>query len=186
MSSKVPPRWPQEVEYIRAQRYHSSVPQELRNYLCPKTKAKGNWGFAAGDPPVVIKIIAVDDHPARGQRGLFAARKIPPRTHIIDYIGEVHTDDRPNSNYDISLMRTSEGVSVGVDASCVGNEARFINDYRGVAARPNALFEERRNSRGELCMAVWSGKDEIKKGQEILVSYGKSFWQARCAEPTTE
>lgn len=120
-----------------------------------------------------------DGHPARGQRGLFASRKIPPRTHIIDYVGEVHCDDRPHSDYDLSLYRTSEGISVGVDASRMGNEARFINDYRGVAAKPNAIFEEHRNSAGELCMAVWSGKDEIKKGQEILVSYGKGFWQAR-------
>ena len=68
----------------------------------------------------------------------------------------------------------------------MGNEARFINDYRGVAAKPNALFEERRNAAGELCMAVWSGKEEIKKGQEILVSYGKGFWQARARSNAAE
>ena len=128
---------------------------------------------------MAIKTISVDGHPAKGQCGLFATKKIPPRSHIIDYVGEVHCDERPHSDYDLSLYHGRDGISVGVDASRVGNEARFINDYRGIAARPNAIFEERRNHAGELCMAVWSGSEEIKKGQEILVSYGKGFWAAR-------
>ncbi|EKM60836.1 uncharacterized protein PHACADRAFT_155952 [Phanerochaete carnosa HHB-10118-sp] len=188
MSPKLPARWPQEVQYARSQRFHASVPRDIRAYLCPKTRIDGGAGSITESLPVVIKPIAVDGHPAKGQHGLFAARKIPPRSHIIDYVGEVHVDDRPSSNYDISLYHNTGGVSVGVDASHMGNEARFINDYRGVAARPNAFFEERRNGMGELCMAVWSGKDEIKRGQEILVSYGKGFWQARSAagETTSE
>lgn len=61
----------------------------------------------------------------------------------------------------------------------MGNEARFTNDYRGVKAKPNALFRERRTREGELRMSIWSGTDAIKKGEEILVSYGKSWWHAR-------
>lgn len=90
----------------------------------------------------------------------------------------------------------------------MGNEARFINDYRGVADRPNAEFKEvwneRRKERGMVSQptadqlsfsvtvtyvvsqGVWvlpegkSGKGKgIKKGQEILVSYGRGFWGAR-------
>ncbi|KIP11455.1 hypothetical protein PHLGIDRAFT_475381 [Phlebiopsis gigantea 11061_1 CR5-6] len=176
MSSAEPPRWPSDVQYLCTQRYHSSVPNNIRDHLLPKSQTRS---LSSTAPPVSIKQVTTDNHPAKGQRGLFATRKIPPRTHIIDYVGEVHCDERPNSDYDLSLYRSPEGVSVGVDASRVGNEARFINDYRGVALKPNALFEERRNAAGELCMAVWSGKEEVRKGQEILVSYGKGFWQAR-------
>ena len=176
MSSAEPPRWPSHVQYLRTQRYHSSVPNNIRDHLLPKGQARSSSSAA---PPVAIKQITTDNHPAKGQRGLFATRKIPPRAHIIDYVGEVHCDDRPDSDYDLSLYHSPEGISVGVDASRVGNEARFINDYRGVASKPNALFEEHRNPAGELCMAVWSGKEGIRKGQEILVSYGKGFWQAR-------
>jgi SET domain-containing protein len=61
----------------------------------------------------------------------------------------------------------------------MGNEARFINDYRGVTDKPNAIFQEYRSHSGELCMAVWSSARVIKKGDEILVSYGKSWWQTR-------
>ena len=70
-------------------------------------------------------------------------------------------------------------MSAGIDALLVGNEARFVNDYRGIRLKPNAVFEERRTTAGELRMSVWSGNDPIKKGYEILVSYGKGWWQAR-------
>lgn len=110
-----------------------------------------------------------------GQFGLFAAKKIPPRAYLLDYLGEVHCDDRPSSDYDLSLYRTPDGsVSVGVDASGMGNEGRFVNDYRGIRAKPNAKFEERHGDNGELRMSIWTGSEAIKKGEEILVSVGES------------
>jgi len=78
-------------------------------------------------------------------------------------------------------------MGIGMDAEKMGNEARFINDYRGIAKKPNAEFrevwDERRSERG---MGVWtlpevkSRKEKgVRKGQEILVSYGRGFWGAR-------
>lgn len=131
---------------------------------------------------VVIRLITSASHPAHGQRGLFAARKIPPRTHILDYIGEIHCDDR-DSDYDLSLYRAPDGVNVGIDAQSMGNEARFINDFRGVSNKSNAQFEDMKSPFGELRMSVWSGNEVIRKGQEILVSYGKSWWRARSSDP---
>jgi hypothetical protein len=79
------------------------------------------------------------------------------------------------SDYDLSLYRTPGGVvSVGIDASAMGNEGRFVNDYRGIRAKPNAQFEERRGNNGELRMSVWTGSEAIKRGEEILVSTGSS------------
>jgi len=131
---------------------------------------------------VVIRPIPGDLHPAKGQYGLFASRKISPRSHILDYVGEVHCDDRPDSDYDLSLHRTQDGISVGIDASQMGNEGRFINDYRGIKAKPNAVFVDYRHASGETRMSVWSGSEAIKKGDEILVSYGKLWWSARRPE----
>ena len=136
-------------------------------------------------PPVAIQSITDQSHPARGQFGLFAAKKIPPRTFILDYIGEVHCDDRPDSDYDLALYRSPDYPGVGVDARSAGNEARFINDYRGVKPKPNALFQERRTEAGELRMSIWSGSEVIKKGDELLVSYGKSWWKERFKEQDT-
>lgn len=77
---------------------------------------------------------------------------------------------------------------MAVDAALQGNEARFVNDYRGVGPRANAEFRPAFCERwGEMCVGVWvlgEGKkggngNGIRKGEEILVSYGKGFWDER-------
>jgi hypothetical protein len=178
MATALPPHWPLHIRYLRHSQYHSSVPPEISCLIAGGSNRRDNP--ALNQPSrraVTIRTISSLSHPAYGQRGLFAAKKIPPRTWIIDYVGEVHCDDR-NSDYDISLYRSQDGVSVGVDASLCGNEARFINDYRGILSHPNAIFAERTVS-GELCMSLWSGSAVIRKGEEIVVSYGKSWWRYR-------
>ena len=181
-----PPRWPNTLEYLTEPKYHSSVPPQLRDVLVPRVIDPTRIHAAPQKPLVAIQSITEPSHPARGQFGLFAAKKIPPRTFILDYIGEIHCDNRPNSDYDLSLYRSPDHVSVGIDAQFAGDEARFINDYRGVRPKPNALFQERRTDTGELRMSVWSGSEPIKKGDELLVSYGKSWWKERLkAEGTT-
>ena len=95
-------------------------------------------------------------------------------------------DPHADSDYDLSLDRE---LGIGIDAHGMGNEARFINDYRGVAEKANAEFRECWDGRtGERGMGVWvlgegkkaSGKGKgVRKGQEILVSYGRGFWGAR-------
>lgn len=97
-------------------------------------------------------------------------------------LGEVHCNDRLDSDYDLSLHRFSDGLSVGIDAHSSGNEARFINDFRGISNRPNAVFRDNRLSSGELRMSVWSSSEGVRKGDEIVVSYGKTWWQARAEE----
>ncbi|KAI0702446.1 hypothetical protein BC835DRAFT_1500853 [Cytidiella melzeri] len=185
-SSSTPSHWPPDILYLKNQRYHSSVPEivrlRLRKCALPSAISQPQSGRGQRRPPVVIMQIQQDDHPAKGQLGLFAAKKIPPRSYIIDYAGEVHCDDRPDSDYDLSLLRSQDGHNVGVDASKMGNESRFINDYRGVAERPNVQFRESLNETGELCMSIWSGNEAIKKGDELVVSYGKGFWKARRSE----
>jgi SET domain-containing protein len=61
----------------------------------------------------------------------------------------------------------------------MGNEARFVNDYRGIQSKPNIVFKERRTDSGEVRMSIWSASTRIRKGEELLVSYGKSWWQHR-------
>lgn len=97
-------------------------------------------------------------------------------------LGEVHCDDRLASDYDLSLHRFSDGLSVGIDAHGLGNEARFINDFRGISRRPNAVFRDNRLSSGELRMSVWSSSEGIRKGDEIVISYGKTWWRARAED----
>jgi SET domain-containing protein len=153
---------------------------------------------------VVIKTISHAEHPAHGQFGLVAKKKIACGEMIIPYLGVIHhtlipidsEKDQPEeseSDYDLSLLRLShadpknpfEGyhVSIGIDAAEMGNAARFVNDFRGVGRFPNAEFKLGRGEGGELRMEIWAlkgkGCADIAKGEEILVSYGKSWWGAR-------
>ncbi len=177
--SKSPPRWPPHLTYLPEPRYHSSVSKEVHAIVCPSHTERAQPPLAPQKHPVAIQFISDPSHPAHGQFGLFATKKIPPRTLVLDYVGEIHCDDRPDSDYDLSLHRTVDHVSVGVDAQHAGNEARFINDFRSVKSKPNAFFQERRTERGELRMSVWTGSEAIKKGEALLVSYGKYWWRAR-------
>ena len=123
---------------------------------------------------IAIRVIDDKMHPACGQRGLFAARKLPPHSYIIDYIGEVHTDTMLSQTSDYTLT-FRDGLSI--DGERAGNEARFVNDYRGVAVRANVEFSFRDDSRTAMGFRVLGR--EIAKGEELLVSYGKGFWSAR-------
>lgn len=121
---------------------------------------------------------------------------------IIPYLGVLHhtlipaedtnsTEEKneDESDYDLSLLRLSHAdprnpfpgyhISIGVDAASQGNAARFVNDYRGVGTAPNAEFRLGKGEGGELRMEIWSLKQGIGKGEELLVSYGKSWWGAR-------
>lgn len=43
---------------------------------------------------------------------------------LITGLGEIHSDERVDSDYDLSLHRFQDGTSIGIDASSMGNEAR--------------------------------------------------------------
>lgn len=157
-----------------------------------------------------INPISEQSHPAFGQYGLFATRTHAPDSFICLYLGLVHCtaadsstvqhvneEHQPKSDYDLSLDRD---LGLAVDAANMGNEARFINDYRGVADRPNAEFRDvivkakggkKERGVGVFAKAAKKGKkgkprkeDEVGiiKGTEILVSYGRGFWSARRIE----
>ena len=128
---------------------------------------------------VRIKKITDKSHPAFGQHGLFANKKIAPNTHIIDYIGYVEIDkfESKTSDYIIHFFD-----NLSCDAENIGNEARFINDYRNINDGPNVKFLNYQNKQNCLRLGVFSANKSIKKGQELLVSYGKGFWKARTTE----
>ncbi|KAF9036502.1 SET domain protein [Hymenopellis radicata] len=177
MTLRTPPHWPKDVVFLKASKFHSSVSTSTKTFIQPSPGKSQCSGDNSGSQ-VIIRVITDPAHPAFGQFGLFSAKKIAAKTHIIDYIGEIHVEERPDSNYDLSLHRFQDGMSVGIDASKMGNEARFINDFRGVKQKPNAIFVDGRDINGELRMSIWSNST-LKRGEEILVSYGRSWWRER-------
>ena len=127
-----------------------------------------------------------------------------------------HTYSYKSSDYDLWLLHLgSSQTDLAIDAARCGNEARFINDYRGIPnpafppgyipqskkekdqiflKRPNAEFKVVWDPiRKERAMAVYVlpapkravGKARevgIKGGEEVVVSYGKGFWEGRRGE----
>lgn len=151
------------------------------------------------NPLVLITPISAFTHPARGEYGLFATRTLPPSSFILSYIGRVHSDDPSDtdstSRYDIALDRE---LGLAIDAAKEGNEARFVNDYRHIADKPNAEFKDCWVNIAPGKWERWIGifvlsagnagkrKAGIKSGEEILVSYGKGFWKESPADGTKE
>jgi hypothetical protein len=48
----------------------------------------------------------------------------------------------PTLDYDLCFDRRSDGQILAIDTQDCGNEGRFINDYRGVAVKPNVEFKD--------------------------------------------
>jgi hypothetical protein len=160
-------------------------------------------------PKETIRIKQITDpkHPASGQNGLFVVRAVKPRTKVIDYVGVIHSrtppldqttqgwiDPHEKSDYDLSLIRCMSTpapaddpqthiptlIDIGIDADKFGNAARMINDYRGIAAKPNVEFRQVWDEgTGWARMEVWALNEGLRKGDEVLISYGKGFWSAR-------
>jgi hypothetical protein len=143
--------WPSDVNYVTACVLDRRV---------PKTIFAGVYtgGTSHGNPAIKIVVITDPKHPACGQRGLVATRALPKHTHVLDYLGFVTTDAlcSQTSEYTLRLRDGLSGTGGGwwisaasnnhteppkVDAEKFGNEARFVNDYRGTgAARANVEF----------------------------------------------
>jgi hypothetical protein len=203
-SQGLPKAWPENITYLSSPMYSKNIERPL---LCVEKDSKEASELTVISPRaqapcqiVRIKPISNPSHPANGQCGLFATQNLLPSTFIIAYLGYVHdsADTDPTSDYDLTL---NAELGIAVDASRMGNETRFINDYRGVSdTGPNAEFRdvlvdlgngvlERRTGVFVLSAGkVKSGKRAkgIAKGEEILVSYGKGFWQGRKKESELE
>lgn len=112
-------------------------------------------------------------HPAAGQYGLFAAANLHPGEHILDYLGHVRTEDLDGGADSQYVAALAPGILV--DAEHEGTEARFINDFHGTGCMPNVRFERRVDPDGEHRLGVHVMKRKIRKGEELLITYGWSY-----------
>ncbi|KPI44586.1 uncharacterized protein AB675_8559 [Cyphellophora attinorum] len=215
-SAPIPEKWPSPLPYLTTPQIGPSLPRNILSSTnvtqSPSLEANTPTMTSPSTPYNNIRITPISDptHPACGQAGLFTTRLHAPGEFVCLYMGLVHgtTGDHVSesaaevkSDYDLSLDRD---LGLAIDAAKMGNEARFINDYRGVAERPNAEF-------GDVLVKVGKGVLErhvgvfvkpakkekktgkgkggysnvvqgIAKGEEVLVSYGRGFWSARRVE----
>lgn len=179
----MPAGWPSDVIYtpvldINHKGVDPDLQRRMRDLLTRyKMKCK-----RPASKNVKIKVIDDPAHPAYRQRGLFAARRFEAREWVIDYAGELLPDcDRQLEMSDYCLRFVEKH---SLDASIKGNEARFTNDFRGVPGvkRPNVEFAEFEPTKTAGAISILGFRvmhTPIKKGEELLASYGKGFWQGR-------
>eukprot|EP00293_Proteomonas_sulcata_P006635 CAMPEP_0184328014 /NCGR_PEP_ID=MMETSP1049-20130417/143395_1 /TAXON_ID=77928 /ORGANISM="Proteomonas sulcata, Strain CCMP704" /LENGTH=172 /DNA_ID=CAMNT_0026650299 /DNA_START=182 /DNA_END=700 /DNA_ORIENTATION=+ len=141
--------------------------EHLKPEYCPKSREQ---------PPCrkvkVQRISASENHPAAGQYGLFAAQNLNPGEVVLDYLGYVTSEeDADDSQY---VAQLAPGVLV--NAFKMGNEARFINDFHGTKKNPNVKFQRRVDDEtGEWRLGVQVLKRKIRKGEELLITYGWGY-----------
>lgn len=124
-----PQGWPSGVVYLTKSRISASFPAPLVPLL-RSTSASGTLAPKPVSHPshLAIKTVTTSGHPAQGQAGLFAKKKIGPNELLIPYLGVLHAsftpdpnleadthaatppigpDEHTDSDYDLSLLRLS-------------------------------------------------------------------------------
>lgn len=113
--------------------------------------------------------------PGAGQ-GLFTTQFIPKGTLIIEYKGRISAwkdvnHDNGNNGYIYYVNRNHV-----IDASKYPSElARYANDARGLTKVPGITNNAEYSEEGK--KVYIRAKKNIQPGEEILVAYGKEYWQ---------
>lgn len=193
--TRPPANWPSTLPYLPTPLISSSLSPSQLALIHPTTTPSDTEVYTINTAVTfsptsnsLIRITPITDpsHPACGQSGLFAAKDLPAGSHIIDYTGLLHSCPLPppnegaesccaSSDYDLAFL--DRDAAIAIDGSVMGNEARFVNDWRGVREQgPNAMFEEYwvkvKDGKGKegwvARMGVWvcpaAGSSQGKKG----------------------
>lgn len=108
-------------------------------------------------------------------KGLFTKTDIPKGKIIVQYKGSVHKwkDIKHEDGYNAYLFKINNNVVLNAK-NYLKSYARYANDARGfskiVGLRNNAEYLVKKNE----CFIISIRK--IHKGEEILVPYGKKYW----------
>jgi SET domain-containing protein len=96
--------------------------------------------------------------------GLFALRDIPARRRVIEYVGELITDEEAGRRRGKYLFDLGDGRAI--DGRARSNPARYVNH----SCDPNAeaFISGRR-------VWVWSRR-RIRAGEEITIDYGPAYF----------
>jgi len=103
-------------------------------------------------------------------RGVFAARRIPKDTWIVQYTGEIITHEESDRRYDDEAMDRHHTFlfilddTYCIDAAVGGSDARYINH----SCEPNCEAVYAEDAREIWIVAV----RDIAKGEELTYDYG--------------
>ena len=108
-------------------------------------------------------------------KGLFATEFIPKNTRIVEYKGKITTwkevDDNDGNNGYIYYVKRHHVIDASGHPSAL---ARYANDAKGLqrvkGIKNNSEYVE------EGLKVFIEAKRDIPAGEEILVEYGKEYW----------
>lgn len=125
----------------------------------------------------------------RAGKGLYAEKEFKKNEKIIDYTGKAIIGQPENGEGDYKLHHTTGDPATGrgrviIDAEdkTSSSVARYANHCRaqniraGECKENNAAFNKQ-GKKGVYKIPL-KAKKKIKKGQEIFVSYGRSYWES--------
>ena len=158
-----PPEWPGEVPFTSGCVWERQPPE-----LWPQVPCHA----------VMVKLITSPEHPCCGAYGLFARRDLQPTGDLMAYGGAC----RAACDSD-SLFLADCGGGCDVDAEHCGNEARYLNDYVGIAPQANAVLESREASLTGSRFVVVRLIAPVRAGEELLLDYGADYPRHRFAKP---
>jgi hypothetical protein len=108
-------------------------------------------------------------------KGLFAKKLIPKGTRIVEYKGKITTwkevDDNDGNNGYIYYVKRHHVIDASRHTAAF---ARYANDARGIC-RVKGVTNNAEYVEDGLKVYIESRKD-IPAGAEILVEYGKEYW----------
>ncbi len=107
--------------------------------------------------------------------GVFAKVHIPPYSILNLYGGILKRDEDISSNNDSTFMFT-EFAKFSIDAQKAGNWARFMNHSPEEDKKTNVLAWEHYSEWGPRIIFT-ACNHGIKKGAQLLYSYGDSYWE---------
>ena len=124
--------WPSSCVYLTSLVWGDDVRRAkdvFKKYKCSADGKHVEASAAATKRNVRWQLITDERHPAKGEYGLFAQRKLERGEHVIDYLGLVTLkgNESKTSDYTASFGDDNE---LALDAERMGNEARMINDFR--------------------------------------------------------
>ena len=127
-------------------------------------------------PDYFLRLVRHDltSHPAHGQHGLVAKRRIPEGTLLMPYAGIAQRAVREITSQRFTINLGYEHSGAEIDAEWLGNIARFANDPRGTSLGSNVMACQQFSIAGELFTGIVSTR-VINEGEEILLSYGNKF-----------
>lgn len=146
-------QWPKNVTFSNNYEWEASVPAgiKMKYYPSDNIRRQRSNHFSRN---VYFKRITDEDHPAYGQYGLFCALPhAKPGQWLLDYVGRVTLGEDQNKESDY-VSEFGAHSELSCDANTLGNEARFLNDFRNTGRFPNVEFNFRRDKNGEFRQGV--------------------------------